>query len=58
MVTFVLESKDADKVVYRYYPENNIDKAYGIISVQLKDKRISLNIVAEEDSLCFCRSNE
>lgn len=53
MVTFVMESKDADKVVYRYYPENDIDKTYGIISVQLKDGRISLDIAAEEDCLCF-----
>ena len=58
MVTFVMESKDADKVVYRYYPENDLDKAYGIISVQLKDRRISLDITAEEDFLCFASADQ
>lgn len=52
MVTFTIECKDATKVVYRYLPENHIDSSFGVISVQLENGDISLDIVAEEDFVC------
>ena len=52
MVSFVIDSKDSTKVVYRYYPENNIDSPFGIISAQLINGNVSIDKVAEEDFLC------
>lgn len=58
MVTFVVQSKDATKVVYRYHPENHIDSAFGIISVQLENGSITLDSIAEEDFICRTSADE
>ena len=46
MVTFIIDSKDDAKVVYRYYPENHMDSAFGLIGVNLENGNITLDVVA------------
>ena len=58
MVTFAIECKDATKVVYRYFPENHMDSSFGVISVQLENGDISLDVVAEEDFVCITSAVE
>ncbi|MDO5041458.1 MAG: hypothetical protein Q4D95_05145 [Peptoniphilus sp.] len=58
MVTFVIEKKDSTKAVYRYYPEDNRDSAFGIISICLENKEASIDKVAEEDSLYRTSADE
>ena len=58
MVTFIIDSKDDAKVVYRYYPENHMDSAFGLIGVNLENGNITLDVVAEEDFLCRTSANE
>ena len=52
MVNFFVYSKDADEVVYKYYPENHTNKDFGLIRVSIDRKDITLDKVAEEDFLC------
>ena len=58
MVTFVIESNNATKVVYKYFPENHTDSSPGIISVQLENGDISINTVAEKDFICRTSADE
>lgn len=51
MVAFEIESLKHNKAVYKYFPENNKDKMYGKISVQLPDGDAILDVAAEEDFL-------
>ena len=57
-VSFVVDSKDSTKAVYRYYPENHIDSPFGIITVYLNIGDVSVDRVAEEDFLCRTSANE
>lgn len=52
MVTFDIESKTSDKVVYRYFPENHRDCKSGIFSISLATGEVLLEAVAEEDYIC------
>lgn len=58
MVTFELESMSSDKVVYRYFPENHRESAYGVFSISLVSGNVALEIVAEEDHLCRTSAKE
>lgn len=58
MVTFVVDSKDSTKAVYRYYPENHINSPFGIISIHLNNGDVSIDRVAEDDFLCRTSANE
>jgi hypothetical protein len=49
MVTFYIESKDAAQVIYKYFPEDHMDKAFGLIRVDLVREEITVKVVAEED---------
>jgi len=51
MVTFVINSKNAKNVVYKYYPENHTDSIHGVITIHLENGSITLDVVAEEDFL-------
>ena len=42
MVTFDIESKTLDKVVYKYFPENNRDSEPGIFSISLTTGEVML----------------
>lgn len=57
MVTFEVESKDNTKVVYRYYPENHLDRPFGIIDLDLENGDIYIVKAADEDYI-FCISAE
>ena len=52
MVTFELESITSDKAVYKYFPENHRESAYGVFSISLVNGDVVLEVVAEEDHLC------
>lgn len=58
MVTFNIESKETDKVTYRYFPENHYESAYGVFSISLVNGDIVLEVVAEEDFLCRTSAQE
>ena len=58
MVTFDIESKTLDKVVYRYFPENNRDSEPGIFSISLTTGEVMLEVVAEEDHICRTSASE
>lgn len=58
MVTFTIDSKSSDKVVYKYFPENHLDSVGGVISIILDSKEIMLDVVAEEDFICRTSANE
>ena len=58
MVTFYIESRDAAQVVYKYFPEGHMDKAFGLIRVDLVREKISVKVVAEEDFVCITSSDE
>lgn len=58
MVSFVIDSEDSTKAVYRYYPENHMDSSFDIISVHLNNKDVSIDRVVEEDFLCRISANE
>ena len=49
MVTFYIENKDATQVIYKYFPEDHMDKAFGLIRVDLVREEITVKVVAEED---------
>lgn len=51
MVTYCVDSRDKTAVVYKYYPEDHSDKAYGLIRVDLNENTILLEKAAEEDFL-------
>lgn len=52
MVTFFVDSRDATKVVYKYYPENHTYKACGLINLDLVSGEFSVKVIAEEDFVC------
>lgn len=58
MVTFELESMTSDKVVYKYFPENHRESAYGVFSISLTNGDVELEVVAEEDHLCRTSAKE
>lgn len=58
MVTFDIESKTLDKVVYKYFPENHRKSAYGVFSISLVNGDVLLEVVAEEDYLCRTSASE
>lgn len=58
MVTFYIESKDAAQVIYKYFPEDHMDKAFGLIRVDLVREEITVKAVAEEDFVCRTSSDE
>lgn len=58
MVTFELESKSDEKVVYKYYPENRFDSACGLISIWLDNKDVTIDVAAEEDFVCRALAKE
>ena len=58
MVTFFIDSRDATQVVYKYYPEDHTDKAFGVIIVDLVSEEISVKVVAAEDFLCRTSADE
>lgn len=58
MVTFELESMTSDKAVYKYFPENHREGAYGVFSISLVNGDVVLEVVAEEDHLCKTSASE
>lgn len=58
MVTYFIDSKEATQVVYKYYPENHTDKAYGLIKVDLIGNEISVQAVAEDDFVSRASADE
>jgi hypothetical protein len=58
MVTFELESITSDKAVYKYFPENHRESAYGVFSISLVNGDVVLEVVAEEDHLCRTSASE
>ena len=58
MVTFYIESKDATQVIYKYFPEDHMDKSFGLIRVDLVREEITVKVVAEEDFVCRTSSDE
>lgn len=58
MVTFDIESKTSDKVVYKYFPENHRDCKPGIFSISLTTGEVLLEVVAEEDHICRTSAGE
>ncbi|MDU6436397.1 MAG: hypothetical protein E6551_04100 [Lachnospiraceae bacterium] len=58
MVTFDIESKTSDKVVYKYFPENHRDCKPGIFSISLITGEVLLEAVAEEDHICRTSAGE
>ncbi|MGI6095335.1 MAG: hypothetical protein ACOYBL_07875 [Lachnospiraceae bacterium] len=58
MVVFDIESKDSDKVVYKYFPENHRDSKPGIFSISLITGEVLLEVVAEEDHICRTSASE
>lgn len=57
MVVFELMSKEEDKIVYKYYPENHTDKKSGLISIRPSTSEYELE-PAEEDFLCVASVEE
>lgn len=49
MVTFEIKNQTSDRVVYKYYPENKRDKWYGVFSLYLNERRVEIDLVAEEE---------
>lgn len=58
MVVFVVNEKDDNKAVYRYYPENHTDSSFGIITVCLESGEAFIVRVAEEDFICKTSADE
>lgn len=58
MVTYIIENKSATIVAYKYYPENHMESKPGIITVDLAQKTVTLDFVAEEDVLCRTSADE
>ena len=58
MVTFEIENKTADKVIYKYYPENKRERRYGILSLYLRQHRVEIDLVAEDDFLRIATAEE
>ena len=58
MVTYVLKSRTANRLVYEYYPEGDTEKLPGLISVWMKKRNIALDIAAEADFIVFSTSEE
>ena len=58
MLTYFLKHKDAEKLVYEYYPENRLDAKAGQVTIYLKDDDVTLDVVAENDSVHYATANE
>lgn len=46
------------QVVYKYFPENHRESAYGVFSISLANGDVELEVVAEEDHLCRTSAKE
>ena len=51
MVTFKLEERNNDKLIYFYYPEGHEDKRPGTIIADLAKNKITVTELAEEDRI-------
>ena len=51
MVTFELKGMTSDKVVYKYFPENHRESAFGVFSISLVNGDVELEVAAEMDYL-------
>ncbi len=58
MVKFFIEKKDNNKAIYKYYPEDDLEKTGGIINVDLKTGDMAVDVPAEMDFKCAAVADE